>query len=593
MILLPVLQIVTKRKESARKFSTLHIRFSALFASVYLTFTRKNSRTPQLKDFFMTSLRISIVIGLLAACSSGSIFGQVDCEDNFFYTNNETGSDSNNGTQGAPFATIQKLITEVEECLDIDNDSNSKIGRVVATATPYRDTSNSVNSQFVAAGVFAKGGNSDSERLVLEGFPNGNRQRPIIDQNFAALGFYIDSFTLNNTTPTEYASFITIRNFEIRNSGTGIFTDPFVNDQSGDNSTDNREIIIENNYIHHIYGADNVGGIRLDSCNLCVVRNNIIHDTYDTRNGPSRINDRPYIGHSAIHGFEPANSVIEKNIFFNHQKGIFIKSSDQHGGSAHIVQNNIIHTIAESAFVIQIKGNGAYAPEEAIFRNNVVKDASGGMALTVTGATNTGRNVLFYNNTLIDSHGIGGVQRVQDIEVFNNIVYGSTTAWQENNSALQLAINADTASTINPNTAATFEYYDNNAYFDYTNAWVIDRNGSNEMTLNSSEWMSFNLDNSGNPDQENLFDVEPNFNDAQNGDYTISGPSSLLNNGRGTPYPDQIGAGVSIAGSLPFVLTNRISGWDGNATGTSSTQLGPDAGIFDDIPMPISNFTLN
>ena len=207
-------------------------------------------------------LAVLLVVGISGPASANDcrVAGPSD-----YYTDKDfpDASDSNDGRYAAdggsgPFLTIQKLIDTV---------GSGECGFVRQSVVPYTELTRKSGTDH-SGPTFTKGGTSENNRVVISGYPG---EQPVIDQQRKrdANGRPVAAFYLDG------GHYITIRNFEITGTtASGIFLA---------SSGENNYIIVEENYIHHIYARENIGGVSLSDSNYAVVRNNIIHDIYDTR----------------------------------------------------------------------------------------------------------------------------------------------------------------------------------------------------------------------------------------------------------------------------------------------------------------------
>ncbi len=202
------------------------------------------------------------------------------------------------------------------------------------------------------------------------------------------------------------ASNVTIRGFEIRNTlGSSVMFDP---------SARTDAITIERNYLHHGYGVDNVGGVRLDSTSRAVVRENIISNIYGLRwvrregmiEAPTNpLDDEPYLMASGVHGYRPDRCEIYNNEISFVEKAIFEKQSAYDGLPGHRVRRNFIHDVAGVAFELGVQGSGSPSARDDVFAGNLLVR----VPLVVDHRTATGmgdneqpEGFLFEANTIID-----------------------------------------------------------------------------------------------------------------------------------------------------------------------------------------------
>lgn len=500
----------------------------------------------------------AILTGLAIVASGQNVFAQPDCNNRIFYTdkNHASASDSANspGTSGQPFQTIQKLVDVLAACVGAA--PGDITGIVKAATTPYTETGRKSNLDFGGI-TFTLGGISDSQRIILRG---ADGERPVVDQQLAVsdngqpvTGFFIARDATGTGVP---ASYITIRNFEIINTThSAVLTDP-------ERTQNNIGIVIDTNHIHHIYGEENIGGIRFDFCRDCVARNNVIHDIYNSRSDrrSNVLNNRPYGLHAGVHGYEPERCVIENNLVFNVDKGVFQKHPDSAGEDAYVVRNNIFYNNSEAGFSPQ--GNDVLPGiNNGEFHHNIVYNSGYGVWVSLQNPTSAGQDFLIYNNTIVNSKGIAKIRALRGVEIFNNIRAGVTNVF---GTAEDISIEHDGAQSYQ------ISYFDHNLYYDNANKWVVNLNsggvnGGLQEYFSSSAWiLSSPFGIVTTPDQNSLFGQNPFFVNSGSNDYAVQGSSPALqaSAGRGGSYPDYIGAVYQINS-----LTKQFEDENGNPVG--------------------------
>ncbi|NOX99423.1 MAG: hypothetical protein GXP30_06795 [Verrucomicrobia bacterium] len=319
---------------------------------------------------------MSLFLGVTNAFAQGTFY--VD-------KNNLLASDTNPGTEALPWLTIQKAA-----------------GSLTAGETVYVKEGVYTEPGAVNRGIQPQNSGTLNNPITYAAYPGDVVK---IDQQNTDMGFYLRS-----------KSYITIKGFEIFNAHiAGIIAA----DQSVPR---NASIIIEDNYIYDVGAAvgNNVGGVRLDSCEGCIVRNNRIRDI--------RINDGAQQTNSAgIHSYRMSNSVIENNKIWNSYNGVFFKQADFEGKGDVTIRRNIIHNVVEGVrFTVQ--GFGFPGHQEVTVKENLFYQYSAGIWARVSESSTESSGLYISNNTFVDgapyplepavSFLINGYT---DVQIWNNI----------------------------------------------------------------------------------------------------------------------------------------------------------------------------
>ncbi len=220
------------------------------------------------------------------------------------------------------------------------------------------------------------------------------------------------------------AAYVTIRGFEIRNTlGSGIMFDP---------SDRTEAITVERNYLHHAYGVDNVGGVRLDDTSRTVVRENIISHIYGlrwvnregTNEAPTNaLDDEPYLLASGVHGYRPDRCEIYNNEIFHVKKAIFEKQSAFDSLPGHRVRRNLIHDATEFAFELGQQGSGTPSAQDDLFVGNLVIDVPAVVSHnTAEGDNEQPKGFLFEANTIVGSRAAFGGNDVIGVVFRDNVI---------------------------------------------------------------------------------------------------------------------------------------------------------------------------
>lgn len=354
-----------------------------------------------------------LLIGPLLLMSAGTALatecevpadGDLFVDKDWHLTNEPAGtSDGRYPEDGGtgPFEKIQEMLDVIQpgEC-----------AFVKAAAEPYRELTGK-RGQSIVGNTFIAGGTSEDQRVVVSGYPG---QRPIIDNgmikpegSWGAAGFLVAT-----------GDYITIKNFEIRNTtSSGIMMHP---------SNVNRHILVTNNHIHHNYGDDNIGTVRLDWCDSCIVRNNVLHDTYKFEVvGSNPVNDIPRSMFSGVHGYRPSNCIIENNLIYNVGGGVFQKEPNPQMADSNTVRYNIFYNLADAAYVIGNMGAGLNPSVNPKFHHNLVYNAKGAVSVDHYETVGTGDGLEVYNNTVVDVEYFITVANTANAVVHSNLVVGT------------------------------------------------------------------------------------------------------------------------------------------------------------------------
>ena len=393
-------------------------------------------------------------------------------------------------------------------------------GYVRESSSPYFQDYRASGAAFGGI-TFTKGG-TEGARIVIAGFPG---EKPLIDQKLAS--------TTDSSKPMAAfflfkGDYITIRNFEITNTrSAGIFTNP------SDGSENIKHLIIEGVHIHHLYGGDNVGGIRLDNCENCVVRNSTINDIYDTRYSSNSINSEPYGLHAAIHGYGPRNTVIEKNTIYNVKRGVYQKQPNAYGEKSNIVRQNFFKNVSV-AYALEVAGYNAPPVYDPEFYGNLVIDSGTAVKAILHETASQSKGLRVYNNTLFNTTVLSYIRGITNVEVFNNIVVGSNDypIYSERTGAEELG------------NQTQYSLVDYNLYYDVPNIALIDRSGDYYYFKDLSSWQTAVTTSSAehlatDPGANSLF-TDPLFAGATQGDFHTLNDSVKVA-GRGGLYSSELG----------------------------------------------------
>lgn len=447
---------------------------------------------------FIAVCLLGVSTGTFAANCELVEDGDLFVDKDWHATNTATGAPdgrypANGGV--APFAGIQAMLDVIEP---------GQCGFVRESQEPYYEIGRKSGTIF-SGHTFVRGGTSDDNRVIVAGYPG---ERPVISSNRdldpegrPVAGFYILE-----------KNYITIKNFEIRDmSSSGVMIGT---------SGPNRGIVVENNHIHHLFGVDNVGGVRLDWCEYCVVRNNEIHDMYGTNAGESNpFTDVPNSMHSGVHGFRPSNCIIENNLIYNVAKGVYQKEPHPDGLPSNEVRYNKFYNIAEFAYILQNMGAGLSAAYDVKFHHNlVVKALQGGVGTIFYEAVEPSKGLKVYNNTFVDTNSIVSIRRFHDVEIYNNIFYSSKD-FDTSGQAAYVIVNPSTGLVDNKITFA-----DNNLFYNVGAMALVDRYTPNVVKhFSVDSWQEATAVTASLPatrDEKSVF-ADPLFLNERQGDYRL------------------------------------------------------------------------
>jgi len=480
------------------------------------------------------------IFGLFVFLFTG-IANAAPVDPSTFYVDkdNTSASDSNPGSALFPWKTIQHGVNQLT------------LGQrlyVRQSVQPYFEPYRSYGTDLGGITIDVSG--TPSNKIYIEGYPgdtvviNQQRGKSIYRAETGALDVASDSKALTGFYINK-GNYIVIKNFEItQTAASGIMFNP---------AEHNLGVEIEGNNIHHIYGSDNVGGIRLDHADYAIIRNNIIHDIMSTGGTSNPYNNEPYKLDSGIHGYQPGNALIEYNVIYNVDRGIFAKASDVHGLNAATVRRNVFFNNGHSAFALEVQGAGSAPALNAKFYENIVYNSRGGVSSGLAETSGQSANIDIYNNTFYNlDYGVSLTGQI-GISIYNNIF--------SNIQGMNIA-SKKAAPYSNK-----FDYLDNNLYFNEGREWALELYAANNEILRSlAAWKqaysnSRLSDLSSNPDV-NSISAEPQFINIANNNFTVkaSSPASpVYQNGR---YKDGIGAYgmgavvIGISGLRPKVITD-------------------------------------
>lgn len=431
-------------------------------------------------------------------------------------------ANTNDGSESSPWLTIQHGVNQL-----IAGDTLYVKQSAQPYFEPYRASSNDRGA--ITIDVSGAQGNP----ITISGYPG---ERPVIDQQLAQSYLKAEDGTPDTVNKdlggfyVRNSDYITIKNFEIRQT-----SESSIMMNSGGHNTG---IIVEDNHLHHVIGGDNLGGVRLDLCDSCIVRNNIIHDTYYTNGATSNpYTSEPYSMHSGVHGFRPGNSVIENNLIYNVAKGVYEKGSDTEGLNSNKVSKNIFYNISDAAHTITVHGGGSPPSFNSEFSDNLVFNGKKGVDFDTNETGSQSINTTIKNNIFHNLEEGIATRGLMGVNVFDNIFHTITV--------LNYAAEKAGSSFNNIN---EIDYFDYNSYFNADTTWILDRYGVYNQYRTLAEWQNalslFPPEITVNPDQ-NAYTFDPLFTNAANEDFTFQGSSQIYGAGR---FGGDLGVDVSTIG---------------------------------------------
>ncbi len=427
-------------------------------------------------------------------------------------------SDSNDGLSEAnPFASISKLTETIQA---------GATGLIKEAATPYFEDYR-LSGQSWGGPTFSNSGTAEAA-IVVEAYPGHS---PVIDQQLASStdgGSPLVGFVLPSGV-----SHVRVSGIEITQcSSSGIMCSP----SSTSEAEDNNYIVFSNLHVHHCYGGDNVGGIRLDWAKFSLVKNCEIHDIYDTRGSSNPYTPEPYALHSGIHGFRPGDCIIENNDFYHLEKAVHAKTPYPTDRSqtykSHTVRYNTFEKCS-SCFTLALAGGGQPPVLDASFYGNAIVNCGTIINANLVGASAQSTGLLIYNNTANSCTSFFNIRELNGVEYFNNIATNFTSR------------------VIETKASGTYftgiSYCDHNDYHLNSNIALLNNDGTPEVTETTlagwqTVWtdhavptISFNPDGSGR-------DLDPQYVDDSTPLGLINQNTTLNMGGRGGAYSDGLGA---------------------------------------------------
>ena len=297
-----------------------------------------------------------------------------------------TASDGNDGRYArdggtGPWRTISHALDMADACDTI---------RVRAASTPYRESMDGT-----PAGIVIARGGEPGKPIVIEGYPG---ERPIIDQQQSGSeAVPVAGFVLR------CVSWITLRNFELRNIGEAGVSSSLEGCNSG-------HITLENLVIHDVFGGNLVAGIRLAGVSDVVLENNRVENIVKVRDDPG-----PAVaaGRDACRGIR-----IGRNTISAVEAGIVASLQTGNALSELAIDHNRIYQAATAVSLLPGEIDGAFSQVDVF--GNVFHDVETSLAATAiaSGALTIHNNTFAHHSgAAVVVDGFGGVA------LYNNIFF--------------------------------------------------------------------------------------------------------------------------------------------------------------------------
>ena len=365
-------------------------------------------------------------------------------------------------------------------------------------------------------GIQPKNSGSLGSPITFKAYP---QHKPIIDQNFESMGFFIQG-----------KNYITIDGLEIRNIWwAGIRTESDSNNLQG--------LVIQNNKIHDINGptTENVGAIRPDNAVGAVIRNNYLYNVY----GPKA---------TGIVSYRLRESIVENNEIWNAQVGIGYKAQYITGN---ITRYNYIHDTSNVGLWFNSTVGDTPSCSNHTVHNNIIYKANKAISMWECD-DGVSQNNKFYNNTIVDTIAgfymvAGGTTNIETTQIWNNIIYNTVDGGSQWDTVIMMVDKPSFISLSNYN-----NFYE-------TTQWLpISWNKSNYTFSGYQSASGFDV---------NSMSVDPLFVDKTNQNFHLQSNSPLKGKGLG---------GVDIGA---YATGNEIIGpTDGGTGGGGGGNTGGNTG---------------
>jgi hypothetical protein len=323
-----------------------------------------------------------------------------------------TGSDSNPGTAGSPWA-LTALNTRRSTY------AGHRVGVLPGTYNCLAILGGAYGAEYAVPAFSIAGGTAQSPTIIQSTVPQG----AVLDGGANASNNPAGQPIIGSFEPTIGAGYLVIDGFEVRNGynrAISVGTDVMPRAQG---------VVVQNCYIHRLTNqlvGTNPTGITAYSCDGAVIQNNFITDFLDTT---SRSCGIEYW--SSINCITQFNTVVSTNREFN--IGIAHKNASQYNNVVRFNFINMTATGANDVRGINIDSDGDGSTTTTVNNNVVIADLSASPALIITGAYPSSLdNQVWYNNTFvgIPSNSVGAFVRFGapgTISFYNNIISRLTT----------------------------------------------------------------------------------------------------------------------------------------------------------------------
>lgn len=439
-------------------------------------------------------------------------------------------SDSNAGTQAAPFLTLNKLATEMT--------TQNKSGYVVAAATAYEELGRVSGSDWSGWSFNRSTGGADfTDMLMVTGLNSaGNRistaftGAPVVNNNYQQGNIVVNDAA---ALYLHAANSMIFEDLELENCQQGFLFHP----QGGPFL----RIYAERIESHGHVGGDNRASFRWDNSKHCVIHNCRGYRNYDNRSGnvANPYNDANltagtfngqaiYSAHNGVQAFGANNVIVEYSDLSWLGRPVYGKEQRNVDGTLEQsiwVRNNKISWAGNVAYESANQGARPGAKNVGYMFNGVYK-ATGHVFMKDGGSSGDQADGAFiFNNSgdeidfLYHASGVTGVRAEDNIAYTANASFAGTPKVIDlmipENGAFSTFVDSSKANTLHP-TAQNF---------------FIDENGLNEVELNSlAAWQTSYTDfptpatsyMSEDPDEESST-TNPNMAGPANGNYTRSG----------------------------------------------------------------------
>ena len=439
-------------------------------------------------------------------------------------------SDSNAGTQAAPFLTLNKLATEMV--------TQNKSGYVVAAATPYEELGRVSGSDWSGWSFDRSSGGADfTDMLTVTGLDTaGNRistaftGAPIVDNDYQQGNIVVNDAA---ALYLHAANSMIFEDLELQNCRQGFLFHP---QGAGFN-----RIYAERIESHGHVGGDNRASFRWDNSKDCVIHNCQAYRNYDNRSGnvANPYNDPNltagtfngqaiYSAHNGFQSFGSDNVIVEYTDISWTGRSVYGKEQRDVDGAlvqSIWVRNCNISWAGNVAYESANQGARPGAKNIGYMFNGVYK-ATGHVLMKDGGSSGSQADGGFiFNNSgdeidfLADIQGYTGIRQADNIAYTANASFAGTpkviNLQTPENGSFSTFLDFSKANTLHP-TAQNF---------------FVDENGANEVELNSlATWQAVYSTNptpatsymSENPDEESDT-TNPNMTDTANGDFSRSG----------------------------------------------------------------------